>query len=125
MLKHCGKCNKDRPLSDFNSHACTYDKKQSICRDCGNKYGKDRYVLAKKNKLPKKKTIVMESRSVRLGRVDKKNKRYTTRRECLSCGLLFDSEGNFNRICEICKRGENYAKIDDYSYKGAGRSGGV
>jgi hypothetical protein len=33
-LKWCSRCGIFKPLSEFNDHGCTYDRKQKWCRSC-------------------------------------------------------------------------------------------
>ena len=42
-VKHCGKCNLDKPVADFNRKKSAADGLQSYCRDCNRSYSKGYY----------------------------------------------------------------------------------
>jgi len=46
---------------------------------------------------------------------DRKFKKNCTVRPCLSCNEDFKSEGNYNRICNLCKGTEEWEMGNDYS----------
>jgi hypothetical protein len=39
-LKWCSRCGIFKPLSEFNNHDCTYDRKQRWCKSCEHKKAK-------------------------------------------------------------------------------------
>ena len=41
--------------------------------------------------------------------------RSTQKRKCMSCTKQFDSHNKFHRICDKCKKSENY--LNEYEYE--------
>lgn len=47
--KHCNKCGKDKPISEFSKNASKKDGLQSMCKECTKEYKKLHYATHKED----------------------------------------------------------------------------
>lgn len=48
-IKHCNKCGKDKPISEFGKNKSKKDGLQTMCKECVRAYGKLHYATHKED----------------------------------------------------------------------------
>jgi hypothetical protein len=83
-MKHCSRCDKDKPKTDFGSNKSKKDGLQTFCKECACKYASGHY---KKGDIKKKHLqTVNERRKIVVQRNRELVLEYLRSNPCVDCG---------------------------------------
>lgn len=80
-MKTCIKCNKEKPLYDFQKRSSNKDGHTGMCKSCKRNYDNDHY---KTN--PNRRTYINENRKIAKNKSREYIDNYLSKNPCIDCG---------------------------------------
>jgi len=105
--KWCPRCEKEKPLSDFNGNTSRHDGLQGMCRICQREYDREYYYRS-----PRRRAEIRQRNAKQRVRARRHVRKYLTAHPCTDCGesdpivLDFDHVSDKNNcISDMVRQG--------------------